>query len=82
MPVVTVPLSPSGEPTATTGSPTRSRSESPSVAVGQVVAVDLDHREVVGRRAADDVGRQLDAVGEGDRDRAAVDGTVTRHGCW
>ena len=71
MPEVTVELRPSGEPKATTGSPTLSRREAPSAAGGSAGGVlGVEHREVVDRAAADHRGVVAVAVLVDDLDLA------------
>ena len=73
MPEVTVELSPSGEPKATTWSPTRSTWAVPEARRTQPRrALDVEHREVVGRAAADHRRGVLVAVLVDDLDRAVV----------
>ena len=73
MPLVTVPARPSGEPMATTGSPTTTSSELPSAAVHQARLLDLEDGDVAGRVAPDDAGRRAAAVGEHRPDLGALD---------
>ena len=58
------PASASALPIATTSSPTCSESELPSFTVGRFLRVDLEHREVVLGRAAEQLRGLLRAVGE------------------
>ena len=77
MPAVTVELSPSGEPKATTGSPTLRASDAPSDGSRQVRPVlDEQHGEVVRRTTADDRGFVLVAVLVDHLDGAVVLGRV------
>ena len=73
MPLVTVPARPSGEPMATTGSPTTTSSELPSDGGDQAGLLDLEDGDVAGRVAADDAGRRAAAVGEDRADLGALD---------
>ena len=80
MPAVTVELSPSGEPNATTGSPDVERLRRPSDAGGRSgPSLDEQHGQVVGRAAADDRGVVAVAVLVDDLDRAVVLGGVGHH---
>ena len=84
MPEVTVELSPSGEPNATTWSPTRSTCADAQARRRQVRPVlHVEHGEVVGRAATDDRRGVLVAVLVDDLDRAVVARRRRRrHGCW
>ena len=53
MPSVTVPDSPSGEPIASTGSPTTTLSELPSGSAGRFLAFTSQHRDVIARGLAE-----------------------------
>ena len=64
MPIVTVWLSPSELPIASTTSPTSSVSERPSADLGQVGQVDLQQRELGVRILADELRHGDSAVGQ------------------
>ena len=72
MPEVTVWPSPNGLPMAITRSPTSSRLESPNAQLGELLAGDAQQRHVGGGIAADQLGRELAAVLEGDGDPVGV----------
>ena len=72
MPCVTVCDRPMGLPMASTTSPTCSWSEWPKMATGRGVEVDLQHRQVGVRIAADDVRIRDAPVGELHADRVGV----------
>ena len=85
MPVVTVPARPSGLPTAMTGSPTLSASESPS-AIGREVARRRSCRVMTARSVEGSVPTTVAAVGaavvEGHRELGAGHRRPSRRGCW
>ncbi len=70
MPAVTVPPRPNGLPIAITQSPTRESAGIAEVDEGKrLVRRDLEHREIGGGVAADQLGGIFGAVGQGDGDR-------------
>ena len=80
IPVVTVWSSPNGLPIAITGSPTWSRSESPSGSTARVEASILSSARSVGGIGADDARRVLGAAGQAHDDVAAArHDVVVRH---
>ena len=64
MPIVTVWPTPSGLPTASTTSPTRTASESPSVSVCRLVPSIFSDRQIARLIRADDLGLEAAAVGQ------------------
>ena len=72
MPLVTVSPTPIGLPIANTMSPTLIWSLSAILAAGRSCGVDLEHRDVGLRVAADDLGGQFAAVVEADEDLVGV----------
>ena len=76
IPEVTVLSSPSGEPTATTVSPTFIRRDEPSAIGRSAGTVDLEHRDVVGRAGADQLGVVAATLVVDDADLPALGGDL------